>query len=86
MYSYEWLFDTQFSPKHTQINNIFFIIGYTVEEEVSIGDGKAVDLVATKDSKRIAIEVETGKSDVDENVRKCREAGFNIVNVLRTKS
>jgi hypothetical protein len=37
--------------------------GYSVEEEVPIGGGKAVDLVATKDGKRVAIEVETGKSD-----------------------
>ena len=53
--------------------------GYTVEEEVQIGDGKAVDLVAIKDGKSIAIEVETGKSDVEGNKTKCTEAGFDKV-------
>jgi hypothetical protein len=60
--------------------------GYTVEEEVSIGGGKTVDLVASKDGKRIAIEVETGKSDVGGNVRKCREAGFDEVVTIGTCS
>ena len=51
--------------------------GYEVLKEVPIGDGKAVDLVVTKDGKRIAIEVETGKSNVDSNLEKRRAAGFN---------
>jgi len=53
--------------------------GYVVEEEVPIGGGKAVDLVASKDGKRVAIEIETGKSDAQGNVRKCEEAGFHKV-------
>jgi len=59
--------------------------GYKVEEEVPIGDGKAVDLVAKKDGKRIAIEVETGKSDAEGNVKKCEQAGFNKVVSVHTK-
>lgn len=59
-------------------------MGYDVEKEVPIGGGKAVDLVATKDGKRIAIEVETGKSDVKGNVLKCREVGFDNVIVVPT--
>lgn len=59
--------------------------GYKVEYEVPIGNGKAVDLVATKEGKRIAIEVETGKSDVDGNVKKCEQAGFNKVVSIYTK-
>jgi len=58
--------------------------GYVVNEEVAIGGGRSVDLVATKDGKRIAIEVETGKSDVEANVRKCKEAGFEKVAVVKT--
>lgn len=50
--------------------------GYDVRKEVQIGHGKTVDSVATKGDERITIEVETGKSDVDENVRKCKTAGF----------
>jgi len=59
--------------------------GYDVGEEVNIGDGKAVDLVATKDGKKIAIEIETGKSDMENNIRKCRKAGFTNVIVVPTK-
>ncbi|RKY12778.1 MAG: hypothetical protein DRP65_00215 [Planctomycetota bacterium] len=59
-------------------------MGYNVQKEVPIGDGKAVDLVATKDGKRVAIEIETGKSDVQANIKKCREAGFDEVVVVRT--
>lgn len=58
--------------------------GYTVEEEVPIGRGRAVDLVATKNGKKTAIEIETGKSDVQANVRKCKEAGFEQVAVVKT--
>jgi len=56
--------------------------GYHVEEEVPIGDGRAIDLVATKGDERIAIEVETGKSDAEANARKCTEAGFSDVRVV----
>jgi len=56
--------------------------GYRVEEEVPIGEGKSVDVVAVKDGKRIAIEVETGKSDVERNVKNCMEAGFDDVRVV----
>jgi len=59
-------------------------MGYNVQKEVPIGDGKAVDLVATKDGKRVAIEIETGKSDVQANIKKCQEAGFDEVVVVRT--
>jgi hypothetical protein len=58
--------------------------GYDVKEEVPIGGGKTVDLVASKDGRRIAIEIETGKSDAEGNVRKCREAGFDSVATVPT--
>jgi DNA-binding MarR family transcriptional regulator len=51
--------------------------GFTVTREFKIpGDG-SVDLVAQKDGERIAIEVETGQSDVVFNARKCLDAGFD---------
>ena len=59
--------------------------GYKVEKEVWIGQGKAVDLVATKGNERMAIEIETGKSNVEGNMRKCKEAGFEQVVVVYTK-
>ena len=56
--------------------------GYKVTFEYKIGDGKSVDLVAEKDRKRIAIEIETGKSDSIYNIRKDLEAGFEEVIIL----
>jgi len=54
-------------------------LGFRVEEEHPIGGGRTVDLVATRNGKRYAIEIETGKSDAAANVRKCIEAGFDLV-------
>lgn len=52
-------------------------------KEYPLGGGKAVDLVATRGNERIAIEIETGKSDVKENIRKCKEAGFEEVKIFK---
>ena len=62
-----------------QANKYFEEKGYKVLGEVDIGGGKAVDLVAMKGNEKVAIEVETGKSDVVGNVRKCLEADFSKV-------
>ena len=53
--------------------------GYRVIEEYSIGEGKSIDLVAIKDDEKIAIEIETGKSDAIYNISKDLDAGFNKV-------
>ncbi len=58
--------------------------GYMVEKEVPIGEKKAVDLVARKGNDRIAIEIETGKSDFEENIRKAKEAEFENIVVVNT--
>lgn len=58
--------------------------GYEVAEEVPIGAGKTVDLVAAADGKCIACEVETGASDVEANIQKCRGAGFDRIIVAFT--
>lgn len=60
--------------------------GYEVEEEVPIGGGQAVDLVASKDGQRIAIEVETGKSDEGSNREKCIRSDFSAVRTIRVGS
>jgi len=44
--------------------------GYTVEIEKPIGAGKTVDIVASRDKESMAFEIETGKSDLDENMQK----------------
>jgi len=51
--------------------------GYEVKEEYPMGNGKTVDLAIP--DKKIAIEIETGKSDAMENIRKCLKAGFGII-------
>jgi hypothetical protein len=58
--------------------------GYGVAEEVPVGEGRAVDLVATRDGEQIALEIETGKSDVIANIKKCLDAGLNKVVVAAT--
>jgi len=56
--------------------------GYRVTFEYKIGSGMSVDVVAEKDGKKIAIEIETGKSDSIYNIRKDLEAGFAAVWVV----
>jgi hypothetical protein len=60
--------------------------GHEVSEEVPIGGGKAIDIVAVRNGRRIAFEIETGKSDAEANVQKCLEAGMNKVVVVFTSS
>jgi len=60
--------------------------GYMVEQEVSIGGGKAVDLVASRDGKRTAFEIETGNSDAAANVQKCLDAGLDKVVTIATSA
>jgi hypothetical protein len=56
--------------------------GYHVTEEYPVGGGKTIDLVAERDGKRVALEVETGKSDAAANVQKCLDARMNKVIVV----
>jgi len=53
--------------------------GYDVELEKAVKDGGAVDILATKEGKSLAVEVETGKSDAVSNIKKDLEAGFDEV-------
>jgi hypothetical protein len=58
--------------------------GYQVTLEEPVGNGKTVDLVARKDHRTIAVEIETGKSHVLANVRKCLAADFDQLIVAAT--
>ena len=60
--------------------------GYEVAEEFPVGGGKAIDLLAARDGKRIAFEVETGESDAVANVQKCLKAGIGEVFVVATSA
>ncbi len=59
--------------------------GNTVEEEYPIGNGETVDLAIIGKGKKIAIEIETGKSDALRNIRKCLDAGFKVVSVATSE-
>lgn len=56
--------------------------GYVVTYEYKLPGGRSVDVVAEKDGKRMAIEIETGKSDSVYNIKKDLEAGFDEVIVM----
>jgi hypothetical protein len=58
--------------------------GFQVVQEHRIeGDG-AIDLLAERPGERVAVEVETGKSDIDKNVVKLLANGFDRVVLLAT--
>ena len=58
--------------------------GYDIGEEVPIGGGKTIDIVANRHGKQIAFEIETGKSDTLANVQKCLDIGIDEVFVVAT--
>ena len=60
--------------------------GWEVVKEAPIGDGRAVDVLVSREDRRIAIEVETGKSDWVANVKKCVDAGLLTVLIVATRS
>lgn len=60
--------------------------GYKVTMEYKLPGGRSVDVVAEKNGKQIAIEVETGKSDALYNIKKDLEAGFQEVSVFPLRS
>jgi hypothetical protein len=53
--------------------------GYEVTMEKPIGGGGTVDIEAQKDGEIIAVEIETGKSDAEANVRKSIAAGYKEI-------
>jgi len=59
-------------------------VGYAVRTEHPVGGGKTIDIAAERGGKRIAFEIETGKSDAAANVRKCLDAGMDKVVVVAT--
>jgi len=57
--------------------------GYHIEVEAALGNGRA-DVLAVKGAERVAVEVETGKSDVVANVRRALQAKVDRVLVVAT--
>jgi hypothetical protein len=58
--------------------------GYDITQEFTIAGNGAVDLVAARDGERVAIEIETGKSDIAANLTKLEHAGFDRVLIVAT--
>ena len=58
-------------------------VGYDVTKEAARLGGR-VDVMATRDSERIAIEVETGKSSVSENLQNCLNSDFSQIWIVAT--
>jgi len=50
-----------------------------VSFEYKLPGGQSVDLVAEKDGKKIAVEVETEKSNWNYNIQKCLDAEFDEI-------
>lgn len=59
--------------------------GYEVTHEYAVpGDG-FVDLLAERPGSRVAFEVETAKSDIEQNIAKLQNAGFDRIILLATR-
>ena len=58
--------------------------GYEITREHPIKGNGTVDLLAEKPGKRIAIEIETGKSDIKANIAKVKDAYFDRVVLVAT--
>lgn len=56
--------------------------GFTVTEEYATGGGKSVDLYAVRGEQRLAVEVETGRSDIMANVTKCAALNAEVIFVF----
>lgn len=66
-----------------QVKKSFREDGFTVQEEKRMQSGHFVDLVASKDELVVAVEIETGKSDVLKNVTACLDE-YSVVQVVAT--
>lgn len=60
--------------------------GYEVIREHPVMGNGAVDILASKPGRAVAIEIETGKSDIKENVSKIKNAGFDRIVLVATSA
>jgi hypothetical protein len=67
-----------------QLAEDFIARGYRVTREHAVPEDGVIDLLAENDTERVAIEVETGKSDIAENVRKLAGASFDRIVLVAT--
>jgi hypothetical protein len=76
------------SPEHSfwvhRTVRFFESRGYSVSCEHPVQGNGAIDILAEGHGERVAIEVETGKSDVKNNLDKIRNAGFDRIILVAT--
>ena len=60
--------------------------GYDVTREHHVNGNGAVDLLAERPGERVAVEVETGKSDIRGNLTKLRDADFDRIVLVATSA
>jgi len=58
--------------------------GYEIKKEHPVKGNGAIDILAERAGEKIAVEVETGKSDIKTNLSKIREANFDRIVLLAT--
>jgi Holliday junction resolvase-like predicted endonuclease len=58
--------------------------GYDIVCEHPVKGNGAVDILAKKPSENVAIEVETGKSDIKANLKKIKGGGFERIVIVAT--
>lgn len=54
-------------------------LGFRVQEEHPIGEGKTVDVYGESGNRRLYIEIETGRSDIRANATKCTDVNGEVV-------
>ena len=58
--------------------------GYNVTREYAVDGNGFIDLLAERPGERLSIEIETGKSNIKENIKKLRRADFDRVILVAT--
>jgi len=67
-----------------RVSKYFERKGYEVKCEHPVKGNGAIDVLAKKPTEQVAIEVETGKSNIKENLNKIKSAGFDRIVMLAT--
>ncbi len=58
--------------------------GYEIQREHLVKGNGAVDILATRPGEKVVVEIETGKSDIKENLTKIAHAGFDRIVLVAT--
>lgn len=58
--------------------------GYDVKHEHPVKGNGAIDILATRGSRKVAVEVETGKSNIKANLEKIKDVGFDRIVFVAT--